>query len=122
MIDGEDNLLARKASAAENAADGNFALLIGLNRYVVGDLPVTNGADRQRACGCSNVVLFGLMRLAFHELYPSPRRCLHTQANAGDHTGIVCNAVGYRGAGDACAGRRALGEYRYCNRQGLLSN
>src|SRR5689334_1425710 len=41
-IYGEDNLLAWKARATQNAADGDFALLIGLNRYVVGDLPVTN--------------------------------------------------------------------------------
>ena len=112
MINREDNLLAWKARATQNAADGDFALLIGLNRYVVGDLPVTNVAHRQRACGCSNVVLFDLMHLAFRELYPSAGRRLHTQANTGDHSGIVCYAVSYRGAGDACAGRRALGEYR----------
>ena len=112
MINGEDNLFAWKACATQNPADGDFALLIRLNRYVVSDLPVTNVADRQRACGCSNVVLFGLMHLAFRKLYPCSRRRLHTQTNTGDHSGIVCYAVSYRGAGDACAGRRALGKYR----------
>jgi hypothetical protein len=68
----------------------------GGGRYVVGDLPVTNGTNRQRACGCSNVVLFGLMHFSFCILYASTRRRLHTQADAGGHTGIICNAVGYR--------------------------
>jgi hypothetical protein len=112
MINREDNLPAWKFSATESTADGNLALLVGVNRYVVGDLPVTNFAQRQRACGCSNVVLLRLMHLAFRKLYPSAGRRLHTQTNTGDHSGIVCYAVGYRGAGDACAGRRALGKYR----------
>jgi hypothetical protein len=45
VIDGDDNLLACKTSATQNSTDCDFALFISLNRYVVRDLPLTNGAN-----------------------------------------------------------------------------
>jgi hypothetical protein len=95
MFNRKDNLLACKTYATQNAADCDFALLISLNRYVVGDLPLTNGANGQYACGSSNTVLFRLMQLAFRVLYAGPCSRLHTQANTRGNTRVVGYAVGY---------------------------
>jgi hypothetical protein len=111
VVDREDDFLATEAFTAERAADGYLAMFIGLDRDVVNDLPVGDGADGEGAGDGGNMVLLGLVDAAFGVLEACTCRGLHAQSNAGGHAGIPGHGARDTGTTRASACRGALGEH-----------
>src|SRR5215472_2987314 len=65
VIHREDDFLACEVLIAHHATDSHFTLFVLLDWDAVHDLPLGDGADRQRTRGLGNLILFGLMNLPF---------------------------------------------------------
>ena len=110
VIDRDDDFFADDPRAAEQAADGHFALFVGLDRNDMRHLPLAYRADREATRDGGDAVLFGLVNLAFGIVHSRSRDRLHAKSNAGDHGGIA--------RGSACdSGGQDAGTHGGCLRQ-----